>query len=54
MSDAPRPKRDPAPLDLPLVDPVELERAVRRAVETKKPAGGWKGRDSEPPKPADG
>ena len=54
MSDAPRPKPSPAPLDLPPVDPVELERAVRRAVETKRPAGGWKrgrkGGNSEPPK----
>jgi hypothetical protein len=54
MSDAPRPKPDPAPLELPPVDPVELERALRRAVLTPKPPGGWKrgrkGQDSEPPK----
>ena len=53
-----RPKPDPGPLELPPVDPVELERAVRLAVQTKKPAGGWKrgrkGQGGEPPKPADG
>jgi hypothetical protein len=53
-----RPESGPAPLELPPVDPVELERAVHRAVETKKPVGGWKGGrkggSSEPPKPANG
>lgn len=56
MSKKPDPKPDPAPLDLPPVDPDELERALRLAVDTRKLAGGWKrkGQEGEPPKPSDG
>lgn len=57
MSDS----KKPAPAtghDLPPVDAAELERALRRAVLTPKPPGGWKrgrkGQGSEPPKPSNG
>ena len=56
MAEAPN-KTHTSP-DLPPVNPAALEHAVRRAVETKKPPGGWKrgrkGGSSEPPKPANG
>jgi hypothetical protein len=58
MPDTPKPKKSTTPPALPAVDPDELERAVRLAVQTKKPAGGWKrgrkGQGTEPPKPPNG
>lgn len=41
MDETPKPQQGTPP-ELPPVDPAALERAVRRAVETKKPVGGWK------------
>ena len=47
---SPKPRKAcKAPQDAPLppVDPVALERGVRRLVSTQKPPGGWPGK---PPK----
>lgn len=41
MLESEKPEPTPVP-ELPPVDPAALERAVRRAVEVKKPVGGWK------------
>jgi len=48
----PKSKQVPQPPELPPVDPAALEQAVRRAVETKKPPGGWNRGAKK--KPADG
>jgi len=57
MSEAKKPDQGTAP-ELPPVDAAELERALRRAVETKKPPGGWKrarkGQRNDSPKPTNG
>lgn len=58
MSKQADPRPDPAPLDLPPVDPVDLERALRLEMETGRPADGWKRGNKEqnsgPPKPGNG
>jgi hypothetical protein len=54
MKKSTRPEPSPALLELPPVDPVELERAVRRAVEIRKPPGGWKRGAKKKPRGGEG